>query len=193
MIRAKYTSIILMKLDNFDTLYNCVYNADFWKKCGFRNKRCSKGIEEDEKTYLEEYIKDIADGIVDKRKSVSSYMKRVYKDDIEEVNKKDENEVAPVIIQERYIKKVQEVKEKAKDEFSRERMKWVDEVELTPSVIKEDVKRELHDGISLKSVTTTDFSDIEECHIKAVKDICNKYPNESCSIEILQYLKTVGF
>jgi len=228
-----------MRQDNFETLYNCIYNAEFWKGCGFKNKRSSSEVEKKERTYLENHIESIAYDIDDKRESVSIYMKRVYRNDIKLLNIKDMRETYPIITQVRMDKKIQQARENAKNEFSREQIGWIEEIDTKPSMIVDIVKEELYDR--LKSVSSASIEDIQPSQdyniisshdieriseedvpivanpsnveyrsdtcsmiflqdnisgisdeynpIDTIKKICLKYPNESCSIEILNYLK----
>jgi len=189
------------------SVYRIVYNAKFWKDIGFRNKRAGEMVEEEEKVYMENYIKDIIPIIDEKRDHVRKYMMNFYKSKIGELNTKDEYEIYPALYQERNKKTMQDMEEKARNKVLMEAGMRSMETGSSSRGKQADIsppKLTLQSVVGSQSSDTPidDFSDIGEVFeyeldnksklvaiITGIKNICSQYPEEECSKEIFSYLE----
>jgi hypothetical protein len=180
-------------IDNFDSLFRCVYNAYFWRRVGLRNKRASEVIESYEKKWLEEHIYDVSDTISQKRDMVVSYMKENYGKKggmIEKLNETDKKETYNSLLEERKERREKEALEEATAQFLEEQIPWVKEIKTTPSTNSQDVLTEMYIKAAERSEDTV-CSDVED-HFGVIRSICMKYPSDESSKQILSYLESQG-
>jgi hypothetical protein len=187
-----------------DALYNYIFNnASFWRSVNLRTKRASSEIERRERIYLLDYINktSINDIIENMRNEVRKYIFACYGKTIEEYNQRDE-EKSLDILQDRLNRRTYETQERAKKEFALAKVPWVDKIDIsnlnTTSSIMNKLEKESSDyaRITLSSSicetpTSESFSSIANTnHYSNIEEICLKYKDNPCSIEIVEYLKS---
>jgi hypothetical protein len=148
-------------------LYRYIFDSDFWKKLGFRNKRSSALVEQQERRYLEEYIRVIQDDIAIVRDEVDRYIRHYYSKSIKECNEVDER-ISLAIAQDRASRKEKEFRRRVEDD------KTYNKISLQSAI---------------SEVTTPSSLISEYRHFEEIKKICSKYPEDPCSVEISKYLE----
>lgn len=123
-------------------LYRVVYDADFWKQTGFKNKRAAAIIEEGEVDFLTGYIEDIERTIQARRKPVIKYFREFYADEIDKHNSEDAI-ISRQIVSNNFQKHIQNAKREAVTEIYEEKFGLLQDANNINSIDKQLIKDRL--------------------------------------------------